>query len=249
MSAPLLASERRSRLLELLGRDGAVRLDPAAELLGVSAMTVRRDLADLEAEGLARRVRGGAVAPALPRPFGDRMSTRSTAKTVIARKALALVPDTGAAAFDASTTSGLLLAELTARDLVVATNSLDNAATARRRSGIRSILVGGELEERTGSFVGPVACRAAAALEYARFFTSASALSPEGTSEVTLEEAQLKGVFAAASAETVLLVDASKLGLRAVARSLDWDAIDVMVTELDPSDERLDAYRDLAELR
>jgi DeoR family fructose operon transcriptional repressor len=247
--ATLLGEERRARLLEILTRDGALRLDPVAEELGVSAMTVRRDLDDLEAEGLARRVRGGAVAPVLPRPFGDRMSTRSAAKSLIARKALDLVPATGAVAFDASTTSGVLLGEVSAADLVVATNSIDNATTARRRPGVRSVLIGGELDERSGSLVGPVACRAAAALGYARFFTSASAVSESGTSEVSLEEAQLKGVFAERAEETILLLDASKLGRTAVAHGLDWSRVDILVTDLDPRDERLDPYRDLTELR
>lgn len=249
MSTPLLASERRARLLDLLARDGAIRLESAADELGVSGMTVRRDLADLEAEGLARRVRGGAVAPALPRHFGDRMATRAPAKLAIARKALALVPDVGAAAFDASSTSGVLLGLIEPRDLVVATNSLDNAATARRRPGVRSVLIGGELDERADSFVGPVACRAAADLDYARFFTSASAVSPEGSSEVSLDEAQVKREFSRAAAETVLLVDSSKLATHAVARSLAWSDIDILVTELDPTDPRLDPYRELAEVR
>jgi DeoR family fructose operon transcriptional repressor len=247
--ATLLGEERRARLLEILTRDGALRLDPVAEELGVSAMTVRRDLDDLEAEGLARRVRGGAVAPVLPRPFGERMSTRSSSKSIIARKALDLVPATGAVAFDASTTSGVLLGEVSARDLVVATNSVDNAATARRRPGVRSVLIGGELDERSGSFVGAVACRAAASLGYARFFTSASAVSENGTSEVSLEEAQLKGVFADLAEETILLLDASKLGRVAVAHGLDWAGIDILVTDLDPRDERLDPYRELVEVR
>lgn len=245
----LLGEERRARLLEILTRDGAIRLESVAEELGVSAMTVRRDLDDLEAEGLARRVRGGAVAPVLPRPFGERMSTRSSSKSLIARKALDLVPATGAVAFDASTTSGVLLGEISARDLVVATNSIDNAATARRRPGVRSVLIGGELDERSGSFVGPVACRAAAALGYARFFTSASAVSESGTSEVSLEEAQLKGVFADCAEETILLLDASKLGRVAVAQAFDWARIDMLVTELDPRDDRLDPYRTLTEVR
>jgi DeoR family fructose operon transcriptional repressor len=246
--ATLLGEERRARLLAILARDGALRLDPVAEELGVSSMTVRRDLDDLEAAGLARRVRGGAVAPVLPRPFGERMSTRSAAKALIARKALDLVPATGAVAFDASSTSGALLSEVSARDLIVATNSIDNAAAARRRPGVRSILVGGELEERTGSFVGAIACRAAASLGYARFFTSASAVSQTGTSEVSLEEAQLKGVFSDHAEETILLLDASKLGHTAVAQSLDWGRIDLLITDLDPRDERLDPYRDATEL-
>lgn len=60
----LLASERRARLLEILEQHGSVRLESAADALAVSAMTVRRDLEGLEgleAEGLLRRVRGGAV--------------------------------------------------------------------------------------------------------------------------------------------------------------------------------------------
>jgi len=44
-------------------------------------------------------------------------------------------------------------------------------------------------------------------------------------------------------------VDASKLGLRALARGLDWQSIDLLITELPAADERLDPYRDLVELR
>lgn len=247
--ATLLGEERRARLLEILARDGALRLDPAAEELGVSAMTVRRDLDELAAAGLARRVRGGAIAPVLPRPFRDRMATRAGAKATIARKAVDLVPATGAVAFDASSTSGVLLAEVTARDLVVATNSVQNAATARGRSGVRSILVGGELDERTDSFVGVVACRAAASLTYSRFFCSASAVSARGTSEVSLEEAQVKEVFAGRSEATVLLIDSSKLAGTAPAHGLDWSRVQMMVTDLDPEDARLDPFRHLTDVR
>jgi DeoR/GlpR family transcriptional regulator of sugar metabolism len=58
----------------------------------------------------------------------------------------------------------------------------------------------------------------------------------------------VKLAFVEAADETVLLVDSTKLGQRALARALDWDRISTMVTELDPGDERLDPYRDLAVL-
>ena len=249
MSTPLLASERRARLRELLAQDGAIRLESAAEVLRVSAMTVRRDLADLEAEGLVRRVRGGAVAPLLPEPFGARATARASAKAIIAKKAIDLVPLDGAAAFDASTTSNALISLVEARDLVVATNSLENAAAARRRPGVHSILVGGELEERTGSFVGPVAVLAARSMSYAAFFTSASAVDAEfGPSEVSLTEAQLKSAFSEHAERTVVLADSVKLGRRALARAVEWDAVDLLVTDLDPEDPRLDTYRALVEL-
>ena len=249
MSTPLPAL-RRARLLEILERDGSIRLESAASELDVSMMTVRRDIQDLDAEGLVQRVRGGAVAPARPLAFGERAASRATAKAAIARKASAYIPTPGAVACDASSTAAALLQVATAHDLLVLSNSVDSAAVARRRPGIRSLLTGGELDERTGSLVGPVAELAARSMSFDRFFTSASAVDPlSGTSEVSLEEASVKAAFAARSAEVVLLLDSSKLGGRAVARALDWSTIDVLVTELDPADGRLDEYRGLVELR
>ncbi|MBO0985068.1 DeoR/GlpR family DNA-binding transcription regulator [Rathayibacter sp. SD072] len=243
------SAERRARLIGLLERDGAVRLDEAAAELDVSTMTVRRDLADLEAEGRLSRVRGGAVPALRPRPFAERLAAGAAAKREIARKAVDLVPATGAIAVDASSTAGTLLsAAAESPRLLVATNSLENHASARTTRA-RVVLIGGELEEETDSFVGPLACSSAAELHYDRFFTSASAVSTHGTSEVTLQEAQVKRVFVSASTETVLLVDSTKLERSALARALDWDAISVMVTELAPSDARLEPFRALVELR
>ena len=189
------SAERRARLIELLERDGAIRLDDAAAELDVSTMTVRRDLADLEAEGRLSRVRGGAVAALRPRPFAERLAAGAAAKREIARKAVALLPDSGAIAVDASSTAGTLLAAAPESPrLLIATNSLENHASARATRA-RVVLIGGELQAETDSFVGPLACAGAAELHYDRFFTSASAVTRAGTSEVTLEEAQVKRVL------------------------------------------------------
>lgn len=249
MVAPLPA-RRRAQLLEILERDGVIQLEPVAAELGVSAMTIRRDIQALDAEGVVRRVRGGAVAIVRPRPFDDRAAIRSSAKSVIARKALLMVPDDGAIAVDASTTSGALLGLVNPARLLVVTNSIDNAAIARARRGVRAVLLGGELEERTGSLVGPMAEQAARGFAVDRLFTSAAALDASlGTMEVSLEEAAVKQVMATAAARTVVLADSSKLDQQALAVALGWDRVDVLITDLDPMDARLDAYRDLVELR
>lgn len=249
MTAPLPA-RRRERLLEILERDGVIQLEPAAAELGVSVMTVRRDIQGLDDDGRARRVRGGAVAPVLPRAFDERAATRASAKSTIARKAVGLVPREGAAAFDASTTSGALLSLARPEGLLVVTNSIDNAAIARGRPGVRAVLVGGELEARTGSLVGPTAEQVARGFSYDRFFTSASAVdAAAGTMEVSLEESAVKQAFADRSGGVVVLADSSKLGQQALVRGLDWSAIDVLVTDLEPDDHRLDAFRTLVELR
>jgi DeoR family fructose operon transcriptional repressor len=247
--AALMSTERRTWLLNVLSRDGVIRLDDVALELGVSAMTIRRDLLDLEGEGLIRRVRGGAVAPLLPQSFAARKAEQAGPKATIARKAMTLVPQTGAIAVDASSTNAVLLAHLSDfRDLLIATNSVENAAAARRFAGVRSVLIGGELEERTDSFVGSLAARAASALSYRRFFSSAAAIDARGSSEVTPEEAEMKLVFARAADETVLLVDSSKLGGRALADALDWQSVALLITDLEPEDSRLDSVRGLVEL-
>jgi DeoR/GlpR family transcriptional regulator of sugar metabolism len=247
----MIAAERRERLLGRLQQDGVIRLEQSAADLGVSTMTVRRDLEALEREGVVVRVRGGAVATVKARSFDERQSVDDVAKTEIARKALDLVPASGAIAVDASSTSGHLLTQLrSVDDLVIATNSAHNHARARAVRGARAILLGGELEPRTDSFVGPIACAAAAMLNYDRFFTSASAADLEhGTSETIIEEGQVKREMVRAARETVLLINSSKLERRAMAFALPWHDIAIVVTELDPADPRLDALRPLVELR
>ncbi|MCC6270779.1 MAG: DeoR/GlpR transcriptional regulator [Microbacteriaceae bacterium] len=249
-SGTLRAHERKAQLLAYLERDGAVQLESAAAELGVSSMTVRRDLDVLESEGLLQRVRGGALSAVGPRPFGERRAVRSRAKQVIADKALALVPVSGAIALDASTTAGTLGATLGPRSgLTVATNSAENFASLATSRGVTPILVGGQAEPETGSFVGMIACQAAAAMLYQRFFTSASALDPEhGTSEVSLAESQVKRAFFGASREAILCIDSSKLGQQSVALGFALTEVTLLITELDPQDSRLDAYRSQVEL-
>ena len=243
-----LASEERLRWLsERLAHDGAVSIADAAQALGVSEMTIRRDLAELEERGTARRVRGGARALG-PRPFESRHHTAVRAKARIAGKLAELLPTTGAIAFDASSTVMRVCAGLTAaEDLTVLTNGPETFAALQHQTGVTALLTGGGLDARTGSLVGPLACRSAAQLGLDLFFTSAAALDPVlGALETTLEEAEVKRSIAAGAERVILAVDAGKLGLRALAVGIEWDWVDVLVTDLDPSHQRLKPYRNLA---
>jgi DeoR family fructose operon transcriptional repressor len=77
-----------------------------------------------------------------------------------------------------------------------------------------------------------------------RLFVSAAAVDPElGSSESTLEEAEVKVALAGSAAEVVLAVASAKLAHRAPARAFSFDRVDVLVTELEPADARLDPYR------
>lgn len=244
-----LAEERLRWLGEQLAAAGSVTVTSAAAALGVSEMTIRRDLRELEQRGTARRVRGGAL-PIGPQVFAERHRTRPRAKARIARKLLDVVPLEGIVAFDASSTVMRAASSIVgARDLLVLTNGPDTFDALHGRPGITPILTGGVLDSRTGSLVGPLACRAAAELAVTRFVTSAAAVDDRlGATEATIEEAEVKRSLASVAGKVVLAVDSSKLGNRATAVALPWDRIDVVVTELDPTDARLAPYRSLAEI-
>ena len=242
--------ERLGVVRDLVAERGAVRIDELAADFGVSEMTIRRDLDELEALGVARRVRGGALALG-PEPFAQRHRHNARAKARIAEKLLPLLPVSGTVAFDASTTIYRLAASLElARDLVVVSNGLDTFNTLVGKPGITASLSGGTQEPRTGSLVGPMAVRAVESYLYDVFVCSAAALDHElGSSEAALAESEVKRAFSQTSRRIILAVDQSKLGTRAQARMFELEQLDLLVTDLDPDDPRLNDYRGRVELK
>jgi DeoR family fructose operon transcriptional repressor len=241
--------ERLGEMRDVISERGAVRIDQLAVDFGVSEMTIRRDLDELEALGIARRVRGGAIALG-PEPWEQRHQHHARAKAKIAEKLLPLVPASGTVAFDASTTIYRLAAAIeTARDLVVVTNGWDTFHSVNGTPGVTAYLTGGIEEPRTGSLVGPMAVRAAQSFLYDTFFSSAAAVDLDlGSSEAALAESEVKRAFSLMSHRIVLAVDNSKLGTRAQARVFDFEQVDLLVTDLSPTDTRLDPYRDQVEI-
>lgn len=243
------AIERLDAIRARVEVTGRVRVAELAAELAVSEMTIRRDLDALADEGVLQRVRGGAMAVG-PQPFAERFGRQARPKARIAAKLATLVGDSGAIGVDASTTLQRLAGTLhDARDLTVITNGPECFSALQAVAGVTPLLTGGQLDRRTGSLVGPLALRSAHDVLLRRLFVSAAAIDPEhGTSEATLEEADVKLALADVSSHIVVAVDHTKLGQRAAARCLPLDRVDVLVTDLDPADERLDPYRRTVEV-
>lgn len=238
--------ERLDLIRGRLDTASVVRVVELAAEHKVSEMTIRRDLDLLVQEGVARRVRGGATAVG-PQQFATRYDHHARAKGKIGEKLIALVGDGGAVGIDASSTLQRLAARLVgARDLTVLTNGPDTFRSLSEHAGVTALLTGGQLDENTGSLVGPLATRAASHVLLRRLFVSCAALDPNlGSSESTLPEAEVKLALAKSATEVVLAVDTSKLGHRTTARCLEIPQISILVTDLDPGDVRLDPYRDI----
>lgn len=241
----LAAQDRREWLLDQLRASKSVSLAEAAAALGVSEMTVRRDLKSIEADGRARRVRGGAVFHG-PVSFQGREQSHVEEKEAIARKLLPIVPESGVIAMDSSTTMHRLALELSSRSgLTVVTNGMLTFQALQDRPGVTAILTGGAADRRSDSLVGPVATAFLNDMRFAAFFASAAAIDEYACYEDTLEEAEIKRAFARSSARVVIGAHSAKLGANATATAVRFGQVDVLATELSPRSEELARLRNL----
>lgn len=250
LEGSLAAEERQELLLSTLREESRVEIEVAAKRFGVHPMTIRRALKTLERSGRARLVRGGAVYVGTEE-FTVRQSSALTAKRCIAAKLRPLISEHDSIGLDASSTVYCLAEEMleTAPPLVV-TYGIQTFQALQKASSAHVILTGGELDERTGSLVGLVAQQAIERFTLSCAVLSTSALDPStGTMEPTIEEVGMKRALATSSDRVILAVDSTKLSQRSAVRSIDLSQIDVIVTELDSQDVRLDHYRELVELR
>jgi DeoR/GlpR family transcriptional regulator of sugar metabolism len=236
----MLAIERRRAILERLAADGRVLVADIAAAFEVAEETIRRDLTRMEREGLLSRTHGGALSqPAGPEdlPWQVRNVTNIAAKRAIGALAAGLVTDGASLMLDSSSTAFEALRALHRhRELTVITNSV--RLLSEPGAGAHTVIsVGGELRRRTMTFVGPVACQAAAQFNADFAFVSCKALSPGGgIMDPSVAEAAVKRALIGNAAHVVLLVDASKFDCPALVTIAGLDAIGTLVTDRAPSE-------------
>lgn len=230
---------RQERILDCLERRGACGYQELAEELGVSAMTVRREIDRLAAQGLVVKTLGGAQKLTAPAGYYEtdllsRVAVNVPQKRAIAAKALELIAPGQTIFLDPSTTC-LELAGLIARrsqNTTIVTNSVP-ACLALGKGGRNTIVgIGGQYHSPSGSFVGAESEEAAERYFVDRAFLSTKAFRPvQGTFESVLETIRVKQVVARRCSEVVLLVDGSKFGLRALSKALDIAQIQTIITD------------------
>lgn len=208
---------RREQILAYLSAGERMSVGELSQALDVSEVTVRKDLDQLEAQGLLTRVRGGAVVSGrgrLERYFAAREQERLEEKRRIAHAAAALVQPGQQIFLDASTTA-LQIARLIKdrEDLVVVTNGLYTALELNFSADITTIVLGGRMRPRSSSLVGSFSYNAVQRLRVdIGFFGARGVSAKDGLMESDLEEAQLKQQMVSASTMVVGIADASKFG-------------------------------------
>ncbi|TNU73226.1 DeoR/GlpR transcriptional regulator [Miniimonas arenae] len=232
----MYATERQLEIRAIAREHGRVEVKELADRLGVTPETVRRDLTLLERRGVLRRVHGGAIAVerlAIEPAVADRETRMSEAKQRIARAALDELPDGGAIAVDAGTTTAQLVALMPAdRELTVVTHGVHLAIALAALPGITLHLLGGQLRGRTLAAVGAWAEQQLADVHVDVAFVGANGVTvEEGITTPDLAEARIKRALVRAASRTVILADHTKFGLVDFARVTPLADVDTLITD------------------
>jgi DeoR/GlpR family transcriptional regulator of sugar metabolism len=234
----MLAHQRQVRILSELRRDGAVRVSDLTDLLGVSDMTIRRDLDHLVASGIARKVHGGAVLAgqvAHEPGFAVKSQLEQTAKNAIAAHAASLIQPGAAIALSAGTTTwAMARLMVTIPGLTVVTNSTtvaDAIATLDPTNQASVILTGG-VRTPSAALVGPVADRTIATMHVDQLFLGVHGMDEHiGFTTPNLAEATTDKALIACAREVIVLADSSKWGVVGLADIAPLSAADTVITD------------------
>jgi DeoR/GlpR family transcriptional regulator of sugar metabolism len=234
----MLIPDRQRLLLDQLRITGSAEVGELAARLGVSASTVRRDLAELEVEGRLRRTQGGAYLDDRPSVPVPEASETGAAKLRIGKAAAAHVQDDSTVMILAGSTTSAMLPHLAGRSITVITNGLGIAHTLSTFPSISLVMLGGVLHREQMSLLGSMTEQNMADFHVDVMFAGAYGVHPRNgvTGSKTIAASYHHSMLQHADA-LVVLADASKIGRNGPTRLATIDQLSWLITDTDsPSD-------------
>jgi DeoR/GlpR family transcriptional regulator of sugar metabolism len=209
-------SQRREAIVALASANGLASVDELATRFGVTASTIRRDLAQLSSEGVLARTYGGAIAPRAPleTSLREREHEGFAPKSAIATWAASQVQAGETVMLDAGSTTALLARRLPSTgSITVVTASIPAITALQGRDDVALISLGGRLRPLSLAFVGPLTELALERLTFDRAFLGADGVADDGAiCEAELDQTRLKEQLALRSREVYVLAHSAKLG-------------------------------------
>jgi DeoR/GlpR family transcriptional regulator of sugar metabolism len=239
----MLARQRQALIVQEVRESGSVRVSELTVRLGVSDMTIRRDLETLAGAGLIDKVHGGAVLPGAPEGHGPGSGATSSAdqqaKASIARAAAGLVTSGCAVGLSAGTTTFALAEVLIGvPGLTIVTNSvrvlnLLRTGPAPGHGGTQaSVVLTGGMATSPDALAGPVADLTIRSLHLDRVFLGCQGIDPvAGLTTPDLAEAQTNRAFIRAARAVTVLADHTKWGSVALSSFADLADVDMLISD------------------
>lgn len=244
----MLSAERKLKIAEIVTKNGGTKTSELSNIFNVSEMTVLRDLALLEKQGILKRVYGGAV---LARDASGEISSmfrekiHTFEKNIIAQKAVQFIKEGDSIFLDASTTSLALAKRLYAKkNVIVVTNGLDVINEIRKNDYIKLICPGGEFRSVTMSFVGNVAEEFLKNFYTDKAFISSAGISIKaGATEPNILQASIKKIMIENSNQNILLIDWSKFDKITLNKVCPLDDINTIITDKEPGSNYMEFFK------
>ena len=243
----MISSQRQHVILSRLRTRGVVRITQLSDELGVSSMTIRRDISELADKGLLKRVHGGAVSTStlLAEPlFSVKSQLAISAKAAIARAAIQYVSPGDVIAIGGGTTAYVfaqhLLESQRSSGITILTNSIPVAelVQALESKDVEVIVTGGVIT-RSNSLVGPIADKVIASLRVNTVFLGTHSVSvPRGLLMPNSLEAATDMAMMNIADKTIILTDHTKWESTSLSLFAHFDQIDTIITDsdIDPDD-------------
>ncbi len=242
----MLTLERQEEILEILNKNKSATVDYLAKALYVSGATIRRDLKEMEKQGMIVRSHGGAMpfkSSSVETSFLVREQKDTTAKRKIASLAVRLIKNGDSIFVDSSSTTSYvmeLLKDFT--NLTVTTTGIRNATILSSTDSVKIYIAGGLVSNHSNSISGTDTMDYISRIHADIAILSCTGISLEtGVNDASIEQAKLKQRMRKNSTKVAILADSTKFGKTFMCHDFDFDEIDYLITEKIPPIEFVEA--------
>lgn len=243
-----MKADRQLAILAILQRDRTAEVAKLSSEVKVSKVTVRRDLLQLERQGLVRTTRGGAIlnpGAAYEQDYIAKVGQEREEKARIAQAALAMNVPGDTILLDAGTTTAAIAHALGGlRDITVVSNSLTAANSLIRHRGIHFIMVGGVFRDVSQAFLGPQTEDALRHIRVDRVFLATEAMDvTRGLQVPDDRDAAAKQAMLHCGREVVVVADHTKFDVQRLYTYAPWSAVHRLITGMEAAPSAVDAVR------
>lgn len=243
-------SGRHSEIMEILKQNGSVSVSDLAERMGVSLVTIRKDLSQMEEQKLLYRSHGSAILidPYInDRHINEKEKLFSSEKNAIGREAVKLLTPKDSIIIASGTTLSFFASAIAVTEpLMVVTSSVHVSSRLAANKNIEVIQLGGFVRNTSISVVGNFAERMMENFSCSKLFLGVDGIDLEyGLTTTSVPEASLNRCMIAAAQKTIVLCDSSKFGRRGFGRICRLDEIDQIITDSKVSPKTVEQLREL----